>query len=156
MCASEKSQWCGEPYFAGAAISISGILQQIPRLCLIMVAHPRYITSARTADTGTKEVEYQCSRICGSLDISQSYEPVRPVIFVLPYLNPSFLRSIAWARPFRALLSKDSASPCLNATGYGSLCFHRNALFGNNRVIAILREINPLLLYGRTTATRPM
>jgi hypothetical protein len=31
MCASEKSQWCGEPCFAGAAISISGILPQIPR-----------------------------------------------------------------------------------------------------------------------------
>jgi hypothetical protein len=31
MCASEKSQWCGELYFAGAAISISGILPQIPR-----------------------------------------------------------------------------------------------------------------------------
>jgi hypothetical protein len=24
MCSSEKSQWCGEPCFAGAAISISG------------------------------------------------------------------------------------------------------------------------------------
>jgi hypothetical protein len=31
MCASEKSQWGGEPYFAGAAISISAILPQIPR-----------------------------------------------------------------------------------------------------------------------------
>jgi hypothetical protein len=31
MCASEKSRWCGEPYFAGAAIAISGILPQIPR-----------------------------------------------------------------------------------------------------------------------------
>jgi hypothetical protein len=31
VCASEKSQWCGEPYFAGAAISISGILPQIPK-----------------------------------------------------------------------------------------------------------------------------
>jgi hypothetical protein len=30
MCASEKSQWCGEPYFAGAATSTSGILPQIP------------------------------------------------------------------------------------------------------------------------------
>jgi hypothetical protein len=31
MYASEKSQWCGEPYFVGAAISISAILPQIPR-----------------------------------------------------------------------------------------------------------------------------
>jgi hypothetical protein len=31
MCASERSQWCGEPYFADAAISISVILPQIPR-----------------------------------------------------------------------------------------------------------------------------
>jgi hypothetical protein len=30
MCASEKSQWCGEPCFAGAAISIGAILPQIP------------------------------------------------------------------------------------------------------------------------------
>jgi hypothetical protein len=31
MCASENCRWCGEPYFAGAAMSISGILPQIPR-----------------------------------------------------------------------------------------------------------------------------
>jgi hypothetical protein len=31
MCASENCQWRGEPYFAGAAISISGILPQIPK-----------------------------------------------------------------------------------------------------------------------------
>jgi hypothetical protein len=31
MCASEKCQWCGEPYFAGAAILLSAILPQIPR-----------------------------------------------------------------------------------------------------------------------------
>jgi hypothetical protein len=31
MCASENCQWSGEPYFAGTAISIGGILQQIPR-----------------------------------------------------------------------------------------------------------------------------
>jgi hypothetical protein len=31
MCASENCQWCGEPYFAGAAISIGEILPQIPR-----------------------------------------------------------------------------------------------------------------------------
>jgi hypothetical protein len=31
MCASENCRWCGEPYFAGAAISVSEILPQIPR-----------------------------------------------------------------------------------------------------------------------------
>jgi hypothetical protein len=31
MCTSQDCQWCGEPYFAGAAISIDGFLQQIPK-----------------------------------------------------------------------------------------------------------------------------
>jgi hypothetical protein len=31
MCVSENCQWCGEPYFAGAAISIGEILSQIPK-----------------------------------------------------------------------------------------------------------------------------
>jgi hypothetical protein len=31
MCALENFQWCGEPYFAGAAISIGDILAEIPR-----------------------------------------------------------------------------------------------------------------------------
>jgi hypothetical protein len=29
MCTSENCQWCGEPYFAGAAISIDEILPQL-------------------------------------------------------------------------------------------------------------------------------
>jgi hypothetical protein len=31
MCASGNFQWCGEPYFAGAAISIDRFPPQIPR-----------------------------------------------------------------------------------------------------------------------------
>jgi hypothetical protein len=30
MCALENCQWCEEPYFAGAAISVEGFLPQIP------------------------------------------------------------------------------------------------------------------------------
>jgi hypothetical protein len=31
MCTSGNCHWCGEPYFAGAAISIDRFLPQIPR-----------------------------------------------------------------------------------------------------------------------------
>jgi hypothetical protein len=32
VCALEICQWCGEPCFAGAAISLDGYLPQNPRL----------------------------------------------------------------------------------------------------------------------------
>jgi hypothetical protein len=42
MCASENCQWCGEPYFIGAVISVSvgDILPQIPSGASI--GHYRY------------------------------------------------------------------------------------------------------------------